>query len=805
MPPITTTRPAGQTRDSNPVLAQAAPPEEVANNAGVNPGHQRDEFHSDSQAPASSNCGFSFGNTIKKFFKGIFSPFTVFFEHPVIALAALVTGIAACSLIPVLIPIIGVGFGAYSIYQTVRGIGNVIERYKSGDYDGAENAFEDIGAGVSGVLMGILGIRASAAVAAEAKAAQAAIQAGKTGEQIIEASAVAAHQVKNMTFLQALNENVSILTTSQGRSTLFAQLKPSAIKQRVVYIRDYFKKSPYDRVKTKITHEESDFVLSPEGQRRAKLTKADIKKEANQVLTEVLDDLGVPHDIRPKFKIDDELRFLTKEEIECRVQEEVFNKVYCAQGKYATCPKSELPQVQVFQKGEVPQQFTKEQIIEKVKSTLSKVCDEMGVPQDKRYLENLCLGDREYLGAGFNAHNYEMNYHANSYRRGVFTLEEALAHEVEHLRHAILRARLGDSERVAIVQDEIIQGILRGETEEIILRGNFFCGPAMMKPPKIKPAMKRQIVDLVRNEIFPNSKKYNEAFYDRYMNSVKDGSTKPVTPSRTTGNLSQDLQTLESRIEAIVDANPDFVQGYSGGRSEAIKHLIEYMEAQSTRYIAFGQPEINNAAIVARIRQSTLTTIEKEEAIQSLRGLIPMLEGNGRNQKLFNFFHDKEAFNQYQFSTEEIMARNSAAKFEAKRLKAKMAELKQKRQLKPEQEKEMLTRLDELDFEINRNNIGQESYRAYTRHINEPDNQEFLAELRRLEEEYKVFEKKIETKKQALSKKTKVEHAIQPFPIRRAPFLRGWDDSRSKDKSDNNTVSFNSSHVQPALVKVSLA
>lgn len=756
-----------------------------------NPSEDRDTI-TITQSESSGDGKFTGGQIFKKFFKGIFSPITVLFQHPIIAFGALAAGIAACSLIPVLVPLIGIGFGAYSIYQVIRGVDNVIQRYKAGDYDGAENAFEDVGAGISGALMGVFGIRASAVVAAQAKAAHTAIQAGQTGEQIIEASALAANQVKSMTFLQALNENASILTTSQGRSTLFAQLKPSAINQRIAYIRDYFKKPLSEHLVT----EESDFVLSPEGQRRARLTKTEIEKEANQVLTEALDDLGIPLDIRPKFKVDDELRFMTKEEIELLVQKEVSGRSYSAQGKYAHCSESELPKVQVFQEGEVPQQFTNEQIIERAKSALTKVCDEMSVPQDKRYLEHLYIGDIEYLGAGFNAHQYKINYHANSYRRGVCTLEEALAHEAEHLRHVILRTKLSDSERVSIVQDEIIQGILRGETEEIILRGSF-CGPEMMTPPKIKPKMREQIVKLLKDILFPNADKYRKAFYEKH--------------SGTSVNSSQELPVLQAKIEAIVDANPCFVQSYKGGRTKAIEHLMEYMEAQSTRYIAFKHSEINDPTIVARIRQSTLTNAQREEAIESLKGLIPSLEGNSRNQQLFKhlFSIDKKAFNQYQFGPEEIMARNSAAKFEAKRLKVKMAELKRKRQLKSEQEKQMLARLDELNIEIKRNNLGKELYRAYTSHINEPDNLQLLAELKRLKKEYKVFEKVIEAKQKAFCKKAKIE----PLPIYNSVRVRGWDDSKpksiegntpSKDKSEN-TISFNNSHLQPALVKVSLA
>ena len=287
------------------------------------------------------------------------------------------------------------------------------------------------------------------------------------------------------------------------------------------------------------------------------------------------------------------------------------------------------------------------------------------------------------------------------------------------------------------------------------------------------------------------------------MDSVRDRINS--TSNTAHNNLSSELKILEARVEAIVNANPDFVQRYSGNRTEAVKNLLEYIEAQSNRFSLFSNLEIRDTSIIARIRQTSLTAAEREEAIESLKGLIPTQEGNGRNQKLIKLFHDEEAFNQYQFSSEEIMARNSAAKFETKKIKAKMAELKQREQLTPDKEREMISRLDELDFEINRNNTGEQFYRAYTRHINDPDNPEFLAEFKRLEKEYQISQKKIEDKLEKFRKKSEYKHIRLSFPLHNAVRVRGWDDSKSKKAEEKSSLPTTVSFLKPALVKVSLA
>ncbi len=96
---------------------------------------------------------FTIGSAMGKFCKGFFSPLTAFYHHPVIACGLLGAGIVGCSLFPALVPVLTIGFGIYSVYQIGKGLVKTTARLIKGDYDGAENAFEDIGAGTSGLLL----------------------------------------------------------------------------------------------------------------------------------------------------------------------------------------------------------------------------------------------------------------------------------------------------------------------------------------------------------------------------------------------------------------------------------------------------------------------------------------------------------------------------------------------------------------------------------------------------------------------------------------------------------------------------
>jgi hypothetical protein len=716
---------------------------------------------------------FSLLQAGKKFLHGIISPVTVFFEHPVMAFGGLAAGIAACTLIPEVLPLMTIGFGAYSLYQIGKGAINSIQRYRAGDYTGAENAFEEMGAGTIGTALSALGVRATATAAAEAKAANAAVQAGKSAEQIAEATALAAKEVKGMTFLEALKENATILTKSEGRQALLKGFKPSSIQKRFQDTVAYFKKSAFDKVKTQSYTEEALFAKSAEGLRRAKMTKAEVQSEAEAVLAKAFDELGIPKELRPKFNIQDELRFLDKSEIEAMAHKAVQERHYAASPEYLLLDKKELPKPVIFQEGETPTQFTNAQIVEKVKAAVANVYDTMGVPKSSQHLENLTLGDAHYIGGNFNPKAYEINMHANTYRSGKMTLEQVLGHEPIHTQQALLRAQLSPAEASAILQEELLNGVRLGESEEIVLRGNLL-GNTMMKPPKFSkvPDLKEKIITLIRDEVYPNVDSHTQYWSDLAWSGFKsiEGANPP--PS---------IQKIQSKLTQWVQENPKFLENYQGDPKAAVNHLLEYLEAHANRFKAFSNPEITNPEILAHIKKMPFTDAEKAKAVQSLRDRIGLIDGNCRNQGFLSHFGDSGAFNQYQFSAEEVLARNSAAKFEKAQIQGQLQQKPGTPPMTGEAREVLTTRLAELDLELKRNDLGQKMYQAYTQHINHPEDASLLKTFEGMKKEYEVMKAQMDAQAEKFNAKRRFEVVQEPFPIRNGAVIRGGDDSDGKN------------------------
>lgn len=251
---------------------------------------------SDSFETKSNNGKFDWSEAGKNFVKGLISPVTTMIKHPLMTVGILGATVAACALVPVMAPIMAVGFGAMSVYQLGKGCYNAAKLYKNGDYDNSEKAFSQIGEGTVGVALTAMGVKQSAKVAKEAKLMNE-LNVNTLSKAQKEAVAL---EVKEGTFGNALKEITSLFTTKTGLKAAFNQFKPSNIAQRGKDALNFlFKREEV----TKIKEKRMKFTETAEGKRRAQLSSEEIEKEVNALYKEAFDEYGVPEELRPKLKI----------------------------------------------------------------------------------------------------------------------------------------------------------------------------------------------------------------------------------------------------------------------------------------------------------------------------------------------------------------------------------------------------------------------------------------------------------------------------------------------------------------------
>ena len=253
----------------------------------------------------SNNGQFDTSEAGKNFIKGVFSPITAVFKHPLATIGIVAGTIAACAAAPVLGAALTLGFGGYSVFQIAKGSYNAAKNYKNGDYDAAEKSFNTIGEGVVGTFLSALGVKQSARVVKEAKY----LASAEPNSLSITPSlrAQIAQEVKQNGFIANLKETVSLFTTNSGLKAIKMQLKPSNM---IANVKNIFNKSGWIKEKEIKTEQRknldqiiAEFKQSPEGIRRAALTDEQIEAEFHALINDSFDRLGVPKNQRPKIEL----------------------------------------------------------------------------------------------------------------------------------------------------------------------------------------------------------------------------------------------------------------------------------------------------------------------------------------------------------------------------------------------------------------------------------------------------------------------------------------------------------------------
>lgn len=242
-----------------------------------------------------NNGKFDVSEAVNNFGKGLCSPITALIKHPVAAIGMVGATAVACSLVPVLGPILAVGFGAIGIYEIGKSGYKIAKDFKNGEYDQAEKDFNGLGQGTINTYLTILGLRGSARIAKEAKL----METLKTNKLTQTQKLDIAEDVGLMTKKEATKELLSLLTTKEGRKAAFSQFKKENITERAKDIKNFiFKKE----VKEKEIIEK-EFTKTPEGIKRANMTTEEISQEVNKLAKEAFDEYKIPEELLPQIEI----------------------------------------------------------------------------------------------------------------------------------------------------------------------------------------------------------------------------------------------------------------------------------------------------------------------------------------------------------------------------------------------------------------------------------------------------------------------------------------------------------------------
>jgi len=367
-------------------------------------------------------------------------------------------------------------------------------------------------------------------------------------------------------------------------------------------------------------------------------------------------------------------------------------------------------------------QLSDEEIKTEVQELFDKILSEKGI--DKSVAPKIKITPNTNLAHG-GSYNEDLNVlelNPNSFRAGLFNLEDVTMHEGTHFEEALLRSRLGDDVVAQSVKNKLTSRIFEGEAEEILIGRDFF-GAKTIKRPKLTEKMKKDFQEFATDNLYTNN-------YEFRQNILSLASNK--------GKAQNEAQEeIMSKITKLIDDNPDFTTQYSS-KEEAIEMLLNYSISHNTRFSIMTKKSKIDVSHLPK-----LTPEEEKRALDSLDGFLETMEGNARLGGFKLFGNTQEEFNSYQFSREEVLAQEKGNKFAIEKIKAKVEQMKKDGTLTPQLEAYYSNVINKSQLTIEYKTKGQAWYQKYIQSLNNPDDKALEEAVKKEWEELSAMQEKI--------------------------------------------------------------
>lgn len=367
-------------------------------------------------------------------------------------------------------------------------------------------------------------------------------------------------------------------------------------------------------------------------------------------------------------------------------------------------------------------QMSDEEIEKEVQELFNKALSKKGI--DKSVAPKVKIVPNENIahGGSYDQKTNVLELNPNSFRTGVFSLEDVTMHEVTHFEEALLRSRLDNDTATQIVKNKLASRIFEGEADEVIVSGGFM-GPKTIKTPKLSEKMKKEFKEFATNSLYTNNKDFQKDI---------------LALSNNKGKASNEAQKeILSNITKLIDDNPDFISQYSS-KEEAIEMLTNYSASHNTRFLT-----MTSESKIDTSKLPKLTPEEEKRALDSLDRFLETMEGNARISGFKFFGITQEEFNNYQFSREEVLAQKEGNTFAIKEIKAKIEQMKKDGTLTPQLEAYYNYAINKSQLTIEYKTKGQAWYQKYIQSLNNPNNKALKESVQEEWEELSKIQEKI--------------------------------------------------------------
>ena len=384
---------------------------------------------------------------------------------------------------------------------------------------------------------------------------------------------------------------------------------------------------------------------------------------------------------------------------------------------------------------EIQSVSTLEADIEKeVKLTFDRVFDELGV--EKEYRPKLIIINMDNaVGGSYSSSQHSLLYNTNSYRNGLGDIDEVLMHEGTHCKRALLRSGLSKTELENTIKSILRSKILNGDVEEVPYAKNNFANKTV-KSPVMNTKMRFDFLKLAEQNLFVEDSLMNKSLleyqHQHFLSMTKSGYANPIKLH----SAEADVLSFLEKIKGLLNKYPDFVAQYDS-YDEALDVLLKYSISQNSRYSSFVSAKVGEGI------RYPISSSQIDSAKQSVKEYTNTIDANSVVSKCFGKFVDKKAYNQYQYSDEEVLAQTTALKFALKNLTDELTLGKKAGILSPERELYLNNQIQKAVLSLKQRTKGLDYYKNYTRLIHNHNNSTLRALVEQQEQELDILTQQI--------------------------------------------------------------
>ena len=294
----------------------------------------------------------------------------------------------------------------------------------------------------------------------------------------------------------------------------------------------------------------------------------------------------------------------------------------------------------------------------------------------------------------------------------------------------MLAGSLSQSERETIAKEFLLGKIHDGERGKVYTKWTIL-GAKTMQAPKMSKSMSKEFAKFANEFLYSSDSSFQKSFDTFVEQRLLQKQNSGFFDKHSFQCAEEKVLPVISKLKNIIDS--DFLSQYSS-IDDAMDTLLEYSVSHMDRYIRFSSPPIKKGVSIRT---------DYKTAREALINKMEAFEGNAAISSGLGRFKEPEAYIQYIFSGDEVVAEKEAANYLVKTYTQKLQQAKANGTLTPEIENIYNQKIERAKLIFKFRDKGEQYTKSYARSLKYPKEDVLEAWFNLQRDELKTLNDKI--------------------------------------------------------------